>query len=101
MNGFRNENERENAKKRYVKHASEVKGWAIGPMPEEPFLKRFLPYRTYTPPISPSTRINNRGSTADASGEETEHTPPKPSAYDLIKPPHIMEEEMYEALVSS
>lgn len=99
MNNFRNENERENAKKRYVKRASEVKGWAIGPMPEEPFLERFLPYSTYTPPKSPSTGIKNRGLKADTSGEEIEHT--KPSAYDLIEPTLITEEEMYEALVSS
>lgn len=99
MNSFRNENERENAKKRYVKRASEVKGWAIGPMPEEPFLERFLPYSTYMPPRSLSTKVKNCGLTADTSGEEIEHT--KPTAYDLIKPPHITEEEMYEALVSS
>lgn len=98
MNGSRNDTERLNAKKKYIKRAREVKGWGIGPMPEKPFLERFLSYNTYTPPSSPSMRMISHDPAATSSGQEA--NPAKPSAYKSIKFPVEREKLLYEPLVS-
>lgn len=68
MNSSRNETENQNAKERNPKRAREVKGWAIGPMPEEQFLY-FLPYNDKDPP-SIASEVVVRGPTVDILREE-------------------------------
>lgn len=62
----RNETKYENTKEKYLKRAREVKGWAIGPMPEELFL-HFLPYNGKNPP---SIEAVVRSSTVDILRED-------------------------------
>lgn len=98
VNGSHNETEYQLAKEKYLKRAREAKGWAIGPMPEEPFLERFLPYNTDTPPSSPLTMLMNRGGAAKIYGRKRKRT--KRNAYDSIKSPVKREKELYYPLVS-
>lgn len=97
VNGSHNETEYQLAKEKYLKRAREVKGWAIGPMPEEPFLQRFLPYNTDTPPSSPLNMPMNRGGAAKIYGRKRKRT--KRNAYDSIKSPVKREKELYYPLV--
>lgn len=92
MSSPHNEAEPENSKK-----YREIKGWAIGPMPEESFFERFLPYNTATPPSTPSERAMPRGSTANTSLEAKE--PTNTDAYDSIESLAQRKEELYELVV--
>lgn len=98
-NKFRNDNKYVTAEDKYPVIAREVKTWAVGPMPEQPFLDHFLPYNTNTGPApvmqpsSPSHRPMSSGSTQEAFKT--------PSAFDSIKFPVKTEQELYDPIVST
>ena len=99
VNGSSNLFENMIAEDKYPEMAKEVKKWAVGPMPEQPFLDHFLPYNTN---IGPEPVINT-SSTSHAleASDSVQEAPKMPSAFDSIKFPVKTEQELYDPIVSA
>ena len=104
VNGSHNDAENVIAEDRYPQLGNEAKGWMVGPMPEKPFLDRFLPYNTTpgTPTRPPKQNLPGQDSTTNASPDTLEPVEvPTSGGFASIQFPVQNEEDMYEHLVST
>ena len=109
MNGSHNDTEWVTAENRYIELAREAKRWIVGPMPEELFLDRFLPYNTEKEPApGAQTAFPTQSTlgcipvvnTCTSQDEGDTGEAPTTCKFETMQFPVEKKEDLYEPLVS-